>query len=125
MTRIEINEDCIVFSHSSRTRARCEVTFLRLPRLECVTPRARARDASRTASRNVSVATSLLAHAREMRGVVPVTLEQALEGHSSRTRARCESSHLSGDQPQSYEDYVIPVMTPWSASPAPGPVARH
>ena len=25
MTRIEINEDCIVFSHSSRTRARCEV----------------------------------------------------------------------------------------------------
>jgi len=45
--------------------------------------------------------------------------------HSSRTRARCESSHLNGDQPKPYEGYVIRVMTPWGASPAPGPVAGH
>ena len=30
MTKIEISEDCIVFSHSSRARARCEAVIRRI-----------------------------------------------------------------------------------------------
>ena len=44
-------------------------------------------------------------------------------GRISQTRAGLKRPN--GDQPKPYEGYVIPVMTPWSASPAPGPVAQH
>ena len=39
--------------------------------------------------------------------------------------ARAGLKRPNGDQPKPYEGYVIPVTTPWSASPAPGPVAQH
>ena len=69
MTRIEINEDCIVFSHSSRARARCEAVIRRIAsmRESGHSSRTRARCEVMGDYQREKIRMSLLAHAREMR----------------------------------------------------------